>query len=105
MDARGWTGVRGERTTRARDLPAALLGELEKIEAQLLLIHGADDHFFPAADAEALYENAPEPKRLKLIEHFGHAEDGFSESFAAGLADDIAGLLALAPGSSNVAPR
>ena len=85
--------------------PAPPLEAVAKIDAPLLLIHGADDHFFPATDAEALYDNAPEPKRLKLIEHFGHAEDGFTDAFAADLSEDIAGLLTLTPGTSNVVSR
>ena len=85
--------------------PAPPLEAIAKIEAPILIIHGADDHFFPAADAEALYGNAPEPKRLKLIPHFGHAEDGFTDAFAADLAGEIASLLTLTPGSSNVVPR
>jgi pimeloyl-ACP methyl ester carboxylesterase len=78
--------------------PAPPIEAVAKIEAPLLIIHGSDDHFFPATDAEALFANAPEPKRLKLVPHFGHAEDGFTEEFAADLSEEIASLLALAPG-------
>ena len=85
--------------------PAPPLEAVATIKAPLLIVHGADDHFFPASDAEALYERAPDPKRLVIIERFGHAEDGFTEAFAADLAEEIAGLLALAPGSQSVAPR
>jgi pimeloyl-ACP methyl ester carboxylesterase len=82
--------------------PAPPLEAVAKIEVPLLLIHGANDHFFPASDAEALLANANEPKRLRIIERFGHAEDGFTGAFAADLADDVAGLLTLTPGASNV---
>ena len=85
--------------------PAPPLEAVAKIDAPILIVHGADDHFFPAADAEALYANAPEPKRLKLIPRFGHAEDGFSEAFAADLVSEIEALLALAPGPENIVPR
>jgi uncharacterized protein len=77
---------------------------IERVHVPILLIHGEDDHFFSPHDAEELYEKAPEPKRLKLIPHFGHAEDGFTEPFAAEISDEIEGLLALAPPSKSVAP-
>jgi pimeloyl-ACP methyl ester carboxylesterase len=73
-----------------------------RIHVPILIVHGADDHFFPASEAELLHERAPEPKRLLILENFGHAEDGFTDAFAARLADEITGLLALAPGR---APR
>jgi pimeloyl-ACP methyl ester carboxylesterase len=85
--------------------PAPPLEAVAKIDAPLLIVHGADDHFFPAADARALYENAPEPKRLKLLDRFGHAEDGFTPAFAAELARDIEGLIALAPGQRDAVTR
>jgi fermentation-respiration switch protein FrsA (DUF1100 family) len=72
-----------------------------KIDAPILIVHGADDHFFPASDAEALYANAPEPKRLKMIPRFGHAEDGFTDAFSTELAGDIEDLLTLAPRSTD----
>jgi uncharacterized protein len=81
--------------------PAPPLEAVAKIDAPILIVHGVDDHFFPASDAEALYANAPEPKRLKLIPRFGHAEDGFTEVFSTELADEIEGLLALAPRSTD----
>ena len=85
--------------------PAPPLEAVAKINAPILIVHGADDHFFPAEDAQALFDNAPDPKRLKLVEHFGHAEDGFTEAFVAELSEEISGLLALAPGPPNVVPR
>lgn len=66
------------------------------IRAPILIIHGADDHFFPLSDATLLHERAPEPKRLLVLPRFGHAEDGFTPAFAARLADEIDGLLAIA---------
>jgi pimeloyl-ACP methyl ester carboxylesterase len=85
--------------------PAPPLEAVAKIDAPILIVHGADDHFFPASDAEALYANAPDPKRLKLIERFGHAEDGFTDAFAAELAGDIDGLLTMATGETGVISR
>jgi len=81
--------------------PPPPLEAVAKIGSPLLIIHGADDHFFPAADAEELYANAAEPKRLKLMPRFGHAEDGFTDAFAADLAEDIGELLSLAADPSE----
>ncbi len=72
---------------------------IAKIRAPILIVHGADDHFFPAEDAELLHERAPEPKRLLIIERFGHAEDGFTEPFAAQLVSEIEDLLTKIPQS------
>jgi uncharacterized protein len=81
--------------------PAPPLEAVTKIQAPILIVHGADDHFFPAEDAEALFANAPDPKRLKIVERFGHAEDGFTEPFAADLCEDVLALLRLAPGAAE----
>jgi uncharacterized protein len=48
----------------------------------LVLVHGRDDHFFDEEQAWLLYRRAREPKRLLLASRFGHAEDGYSPSFA-----------------------
>jgi fermentation-respiration switch protein FrsA (DUF1100 family) len=68
-----------------------------RIHQPILIVHGADDHFFPPDQAQALYDQAPEPKRLLILERFGHAEDGFTDAFATQLVGEIEGLLALAP--------
>jgi fermentation-respiration switch protein FrsA (DUF1100 family) len=49
----------------------------------LLIVHGRDDHFFDEEEAWALYRAARPPKRLLLGSRFGHAQDGYSESFGA----------------------
>lgn len=59
----------------------------------LLVVHGDNDHFFPADDARMLFDNAGEPKRLLILPDFGHAEDGFTSVFAARLASEIESLL------------
>ncbi len=74
--------------------PEPPMDAVTKILAPILIVHGADDHFFPVAEAELLHERAPEPKRLLIIDRFGHAEDGFTEAFAARLAAEIEALLA-----------
>ena len=48
----------------------------------LLVVHGADDAYFPPADADALHAAAPSGSALWQEPHgFGHAEDGFSAAF------------------------
>jgi pimeloyl-ACP methyl ester carboxylesterase len=98
-------GLFGTRINLDWGNPEPPLSAVAKIRAPLLIIHGADDHFFPASDAEALYANAPEPKRLRIVERFGHAEDGFSNAFAAQLCEDVQNLLAVAPGPPEAVPR
>lgn len=75
--------------------PADMIGRIAPIP--VLIIHGENDHFFPASDAELLYERAGEPKRLLIIPGFGHAEDGFTPEFVEQLARDVESLLAAAP--------
>lgn len=72
--------------------PAELVGKIAP--TPLLIIHGADDHFFAASEAELLYERAGDPKKLIMVEKFGHAEDGFTPEFAATLCEEISSLLA-----------
>jgi pimeloyl-ACP methyl ester carboxylesterase len=48
----------------------------------VVIVHGRDDHFFDEENAWMLYRRAKEPKRLLLSSRFGHAEDGFTSSFA-----------------------
>jgi uncharacterized protein len=58
--------------------------------APLLLVHGEDDHFFPPAQAELLYEAAGDPRTLWLEPAgFGHAEDGLRRPFADRLAEAL----------------
>ena len=73
--------------------PEPPIEAVTKIRAPLLIVHGSDDHFFPATEAELLYERAPEPKRLLLLDRFGHAEDGFTEPFGVTLVSEIEALL------------
>lgn len=61
------------------------------IEVPLLVVHGEDDSYFPAADATRLAVAAAGPA---VVWHepvgFGHAEDGFSPAFRRRLASAIA---------------
>lgn len=77
--------------------PDPPLEAITRIHQPILIVHGADDHFFAPDQAEALFAQAPEPKRLLIMERFGHAEDGFTVAFAAQLVEEIEALLELAP--------
>ncbi len=72
--------------------PAKVVGRIAPIP--LLIVHGEDDHFFPPADAELLYERALEPKKLILMPQFGHSEDGFKPGFPELLIGEIEAMLA-----------
>lgn len=57
----------------------------------LLVVHGADDLYFPPTDAEALVRAAAGPATLWLEPAgFGHAEDGVTSAFVADLSGAIA---------------
>jgi pimeloyl-ACP methyl ester carboxylesterase len=64
------------------------------------LIHGERDRYVPVDAALALYEKLGEPKRMVVLDRFGHAEAGFTPPFSSLVADLIDELLALRPGSS-----
>jgi pimeloyl-ACP methyl ester carboxylesterase len=89
--ARGLMGTTIEMAWGNPPPPADLIGQISP--TPLLIIHGEDDHFFPASDAELLYENARDPKRLLVLPSFGHAEDGFTPAFGERLTSEIASLL------------
>ena len=68
--------------------PAEVIGKIAP--TPVVLVHGRDDHFFDEEEAWALYRNAGEPRKLLLAGRFGHAEDGFTQTFAARLGREIA---------------
>jgi pimeloyl-ACP methyl ester carboxylesterase len=51
--------------------PGETIGELH---VPVLIIHGTSDLLFPQAEAQLLYENAPEPKDLLLLPNAGHGD-------------------------------
>jgi fermentation-respiration switch protein FrsA (DUF1100 family) len=48
------------------------LRRVRELRAPLLVLHGAHDKIVPLLHAEALFEAAPEPKQLQVIEGVGH---------------------------------
>jgi uncharacterized protein len=45
---------------------------IRDLRAPLLVLHGAEDDLVPLMDGEALYEAAPEPKRIEVFDGVGH---------------------------------
>ncbi|MGH2829924.1 MAG: alpha/beta hydrolase [Actinomycetota bacterium] len=89
--ARELLGTRIDLRSDMPEPPGAIVGKIAP--APILIVHGADDHFFGPSAAQELYEAAGEPKRLLMFERFGHAEDGFTSAFAARLSAEIDALL------------
>ncbi len=50
--------------------PAGLV--LLSLRAPVLILHGEDDAIVPAEHARALFDAAPDPKRLRLVPGIGH---------------------------------
>jgi fermentation-respiration switch protein FrsA (DUF1100 family) len=46
--------------------------KIRGVNVPVLLVHGTGDRYVPARFSQALYEAAPVPKRLLLIENGGH---------------------------------
>lgn len=45
---------------------------IAKLRAPVLILHGEDDAIVPAEHARALFDAAPDPKRLRLVPGIGH---------------------------------
>jgi len=67
---------------------------IDSIAVPVLIVHGSDDRFIPKAQAELLYNRARPPKRLLVLDAFGHAELGYDAPFAQQLVREIDGMLA-----------
>jgi fermentation-respiration switch protein FrsA (DUF1100 family) len=48
------------------------IDKIRAVNVPVLLVHGTGDRYVPAKFSKALYEAAPSPKRLLLIENGGH---------------------------------
>jgi fermentation-respiration switch protein FrsA (DUF1100 family) len=59
------------------------------LRAPLLVLHGEDDAIVPVEHGTALYEAAPEPKRLRIVPGVGHND--IVSLAGTSLADEIAG--------------
>lgn len=86
---RALLGVRvaGPAAWRSPPHPAEMA---QRVRVPWLLVHGADDAYFPASDADALHAAARGPAvRWHEPAGFGHAEDGFTATFARRLRDAV----------------
>jgi alpha-beta hydrolase superfamily lysophospholipase len=45
------------------------------------IVHGRRDRYIPLSQAQALYDQLREPRRLVVLDDFGHGEAGFSPAF------------------------
>lgn len=61
-----------------------------RIDVPLLVVHGADDAYFPPGDADAIGAAAPRGTVWHEPAGFGHAEDGITPDFAVALARAVA---------------
>jgi pimeloyl-ACP methyl ester carboxylesterase len=80
-------GTRTARDWRRTEDPASVVDRISP--TPLILVHGRDDHYFDEEEAWTLYRQAKEPKRLLLASRFGHAEDGYTPSFASQIATAV----------------
>jgi len=65
-----------------------------RLSAPLLVVHGVDDAYFPVEDARRLAAAANGSSVLWIAgPGFGHAEDGFSDAFAAALGTAVSTVL------------
>lgn len=61
-----------------------------RVRVPLLVVHGADDAYFPPSDADDLADAAGGPAvRWHEPAGFGHAEDGLDDAFVARLRDAV----------------
>jgi fermentation-respiration switch protein FrsA (DUF1100 family) len=74
-----FTGVRDMARVHYPFIPGALVPDaypslrlISKLRAPLLVLHGERDEIVPTSHARALFEAAPEPKRLHLFPDAGH---------------------------------
>ena len=74
-----FTSVRAMARLHYPFIPRALVPDaypslriIPRLRAPLLVLHGADDPIVPLMDGEALFEAAPEPKRIEVFPGVGH---------------------------------
>jgi uncharacterized protein len=70
------------------------LSRIRRLTAPLLVLHGADDRIVPAMDGQALFDAAPDPKRIEVFPGVGHNDliARAGDRWSATIADWAAGL-------------
>lgn len=71
----------GTRITRGWAGTEPPIEVVDRIRVPFMLVHGEDDHLFPASVTVDMFKRAIEPKQLVLRDRFGHCEDGFDLEF------------------------
>ena len=81
-----FTSVRDVAAVHYPFIPRALVPDaypsrqiVPALRAPLLVLHGARDDVVPVSHGRALYEGAPEPKRLRIFPNAGHNDIGGAE--------------------------
>ena len=74
-----FTSVREMARRHYRVIPAAVVPDaypslrlIANLRAPLLVLHGEDDMIVPVEQGQALFDAAPEPKRLRILPGAGH---------------------------------
>ena len=78
-----------------RNLPVGMLmtqrfdalASVPRLRAPVLFVHGTADDVVPVAMTQRMYDAAPEPKRLLLIEGGGHSNFGDLDDYRRVLAE------------------
>jgi pimeloyl-ACP methyl ester carboxylesterase len=89
-----FTGVRDMARHHYPFIPRALvpdaypsLASIGGLRAPLLVLHGERDEVVPPSQGQALFEAAPQPKRLQILPHVGHNDFVEAEGYAATVAE------------------
>jgi uncharacterized protein len=105
-----FTGIRDLARLHARHIPSFLvpdaypsLRRIGRLRAPLLVLHGDDDLIVPVEHGRALFDAAPEPKRLHVFAGLGHNDlvAGAGRELAAVIAGWAAELAAQPPSSGT----
>lgn len=90
-----FTSVRDMARIHNRLIPTAFVPDaypslrlIADLQAPVLVLHGEDDMIVPVEHARALYDAAPDPKRLRIVSGVGHNDIVASPGTV--LADEIA---------------
>ncbi|MCU1345659.1 MAG: peptidase, partial [Acidimicrobiia bacterium] len=79
--------------TFARDVVSAYELAPSISPTPVSIVHGRKDRYIPVGQAHELYEQLREPRRLMVLDDFGHAEAGFSPAFNLMLTSHVADLI------------
>ena len=83
--------------TRVGSIPDGITPPIDLVAqiapTPVAIVHGRRDRYVPLADAYALYDRLREPRRLVVLDDFGHGEAGFNRKFADVLFDLIGDML------------